>query len=141
MKETTMSDETKPKTRRGFACMTKEAQAAIASKGGKAAHAKGRAHIFTSDEAREAGRKGGYATFAKYGNGHLSRIGVAGGKKAHELYQKLNAADGHMQLELPEPSLDHEPSLDPMAGQARKPPISEFPVEAFVAEDDESHVA
>ena len=31
----------------------------IASQGGKAAHEKGTAHEFSSDEAREAGRKGG----------------------------------------------------------------------------------
>ncbi len=30
----------------------------IASKGGKAAHAKGTAHEWTKEEAREAGRKG-----------------------------------------------------------------------------------
>ncbi|MBX3205099.1 MAG: hypothetical protein KF764_08515 [Labilithrix sp.] len=33
----------------------------IASKGGRAAHAAGTAHQFTSDEARVAGRKGGVA--------------------------------------------------------------------------------
>ena len=47
--------------RRGFASMDKEKQRTIASKGGKAAHAKGTAHEFTPDEAREAGRKGGEA--------------------------------------------------------------------------------
>ena len=41
--------------------MDVEKQRAIASKGGKAAHAKGTAHEFTSEEAREAGRKGGEA--------------------------------------------------------------------------------
>jgi uncharacterized protein len=41
--------------------MDKEKQRAIASKGGKAAHAKGTAHEFTPDEARSAGRKGGEA--------------------------------------------------------------------------------
>ncbi len=45
--------------RRGFASMSREKQRAIASKGGKAAHAKGTAHRFTTEEAREAGRKGG----------------------------------------------------------------------------------
>ena len=44
---------------RGFAAMDEEKQREIASKGGKAAHASGHAHEFTSDEAREAGRKGG----------------------------------------------------------------------------------
>lgn len=46
---------------RGFASMDEEKQREIASKGGKAAHEKGTAHEFTSEEAREAGRKGGQA--------------------------------------------------------------------------------
>ena len=37
-------------------------QREIASKGGKAAHQKGSAHEWTSEEAREAGRKGGMAS-------------------------------------------------------------------------------
>jgi len=45
------------KGKRGFAGMDAEKQRQIASKGGKAAHQKGRAHEFTSEEAREAGRK------------------------------------------------------------------------------------
>lgn len=44
---------------RGFASMDEEKQREIASKGGKAAHEKGTAHEWTSEEAREAGRKGG----------------------------------------------------------------------------------
>lgn len=44
---------------RGFAAMDREKQRQIASMGGKAAHAKGAAHEFSSAEAREAGRKGG----------------------------------------------------------------------------------
>ncbi len=47
---------------RGFASMDPEKQRRIASKGGKAAHAKGRAHEWTVEEAREAGRKGGSAS-------------------------------------------------------------------------------
>ena len=42
--------------------MDRDTQRSIASKGGKAAHAKGRAHEWTADEAREAGRKGGAAS-------------------------------------------------------------------------------
>jgi len=42
--------------------MSQEMQRQIASKGGKAAHAKGRAHEWTVDEARAAGRKGGAAS-------------------------------------------------------------------------------
>lgn len=40
---------------RGFASMDPERQRAIASEGGKAAHEKGTAHEFTSEEARRAG--------------------------------------------------------------------------------------
>lgn len=47
---------------RGFAAMDDDKQREIASKGGKAAHAKGTAHEFTPEEAREAGRKGGQAS-------------------------------------------------------------------------------
>src|SRR6476620_2057793 len=46
-------------SRRGFASMDPDKQRTIASKGGQAAHQKGTAHEFTSEEAREAGRKGG----------------------------------------------------------------------------------
>lgn len=49
------------KSNRGFASMDKNKQREIASKGGKAAHAKGTAHEFTPDEAQAAGRKGGRA--------------------------------------------------------------------------------
>ena len=49
----------KPKARRGFASMSAEKQREIASKGGRAAHAKGTAHEWSSIEARDAGRKGG----------------------------------------------------------------------------------
>ena len=44
---------------RGFAGMDRERQRQISSQGGKAAHQKGTAHEFDSNEAREAGRKGG----------------------------------------------------------------------------------
>ena len=47
---------------RGFASMDRNKQREIASKGGKAAHQKGTAHEWTSEEAREAGRKGGMAS-------------------------------------------------------------------------------
>lgn len=46
---------------RGFASMDPARQRAIAAEGGRAAHAQGVAHEFDSEEAREAGRKGGQA--------------------------------------------------------------------------------
>lgn len=64
--------------KRGFASMVPERQKRIASQGGKAAHAKGSAHEFTTDEAREAGRKGGLAM--SQNREHMSIIGREGGK-------------------------------------------------------------
>jgi len=66
-------------SRRGFASMNREKQREIASKGGKAAHAKGTAHEFTPDEARQAGRKGGLAV--SQNREHMANIGRQGGKK------------------------------------------------------------
>lgn len=48
-------------SKRGFASMDPQRQKEIASLGGKAAHASGKAHEFNTAEAREAGRKGGRA--------------------------------------------------------------------------------
>ena len=65
---------------RGFASMNAEKQREIARKGGRAAHEKGTAHEFTSDEARAAGRKGGERVSAD--RHHMSRIGRMGGKSS-----------------------------------------------------------
>ena len=54
---------------RGFASMDRAKQREIASKGGKAAHQKGTAHEWTSEEARSAGRKGGQ--ISRGGRGRL----------------------------------------------------------------------
>ncbi|MBE3558701.1 MAG: general stress protein [Ktedonobacteraceae bacterium] len=51
--------ETQKGRGRGFASMSPEKKREIASKGGKAAHALGTAHKWTSEEAQAAGRKGG----------------------------------------------------------------------------------
>ncbi len=64
--------------KRGFASMDPAKHREIASKGGKAAHAAGTAHQFTSDEAREAGRKGGTAVVAKHGSDYMAAIGKIG---------------------------------------------------------------
>ncbi len=66
------------KSKRGFASMDRERQRAIAAKGGKAAHAKGTAHVWTASEAREAGRKGGEAV--SQDRSHMSAIGKEGGE-------------------------------------------------------------
>ena len=66
------------KSERGFASMDDEKQREIASKGGHAAHEKGTAHEFTSEEAREAGRKGGETVSRD--REHMSEIGEKGGE-------------------------------------------------------------
>ncbi|MGA9041587.1 MAG: KGG domain-containing protein [Terriglobales bacterium] len=59
------SGDAKPVRRpRGFAAMDRKLVSEISRKGGKAAHSAGTAHEFTSEEAREAGRKGGHASHA-----------------------------------------------------------------------------
>ena len=76
--ETKKAENPTPKRRRGFAAMDPNRQKEISSKGGKAAHEKGTAHEFTSDEARNAGRKGGIAI--SQNREHMARIGREGGK-------------------------------------------------------------
>ena len=68
----------KGSSNRGFASMDPEQQRQIASKGGKAAHALGVAHEFNSEEAREAGRKGGEAVSRD--REHMAQIGRKGGE-------------------------------------------------------------
>ena len=64
-------------SKRGFASMDAAKQREIASKGGRAAHSKGTAHEFTSEEARVAGRKGGEAVSRD--RAHMAAIGREGG--------------------------------------------------------------
>ena len=75
------------KERRGFASMSPEKQREIASKGGRAAHQKGTAHEWTSDEARNAGRKGGQ--ISRGGRGRLQEttevVGIASGPARHRI--------------------------------------------------------
>ncbi len=66
------------RSNRGFASMDPNKQKEIASKGGRAAHAKGTAHEFDSGEAREAGRKGGMAVSRN--REHMAAIGRKGGE-------------------------------------------------------------
>ena len=73
--------ESTTKTRnRGFASMASEKQREIARKGGRAAHEKGKAHEFTSEEARQAGRKGGERVSVD--RNHMAEIGRRGGRSS-----------------------------------------------------------
>jgi general stress protein YciG len=71
---------------RGFAAMSAERQREIAQRGGKAAHARGTAHEFSCDEAREAGRKGGLAVAKD--REYMSRIGREGARKSAVVRRK-----------------------------------------------------
>ena len=75
---------------RGFAAMDQQKQREIASKGGRAAHVKGTAHQWSSDEARAAGRKGGEAV--SQNREHMSAIGRRGGEARG---QRANGANGN----------------------------------------------
>ena len=85
-----------PKTsKRGFASMDPAKQREIASKGGRAAHAQGKAHEFTSEEARAAGRKGGEAAHAR-GTAHeftseeARQAGQKGGQHSRANNRNIN---------------------------------------------------
>lgn len=80
---------------RGFAGMDEARQREIASKGGKAAHAKGTAHEFTPDEARRAGRKGGEVV--SQNREHMAMIGREGGQARgarHRMNRELGVQNG-----------------------------------------------
>jgi general stress protein YciG len=66
----------------GFASMEESKQREIARKGGMAAHRKGTAHEFTTEEARYAGRKGGQQVSAN--RNHMIEIGRLGGRRSAE---------------------------------------------------------
>jgi uncharacterized protein len=90
--EVIMNDTENAKARgRGFASMDSEKQRSIASLGGRAAHQHGTAHEFSSEEAREAGRKGGEAVSAN--RAHMAAIGRKGGEASHRGSAKRAAAE------------------------------------------------
>lgn len=79
------SSENRGPSPRGFAAMDAAKQREIASKGGKAAHEKGTAHEFDSEEARRAGRLGGEAV--SQNRAHMAEIGSKGGQSRGRKHQ------------------------------------------------------
>ena len=108
----------KGKGKRGFASMDEEKQRQIASMGGRAAHAKGTAHEFTPDEARNAGRKGGQAVSKD--RGHMAQIGRKGGETVSE-------------------DRAHMAAIGSKGGQSRSQKKTEQPSAAEVREGSELH--
>jgi general stress protein YciG len=115
--------ETTPqKSKRGFASMDPAKQKEIASRGGKAAHAKGTAHEFTSEEARGAGRKGGLVVSRD--RAHMVAIGREGGhmraKKAKlRLLQSQQTSsistEASKSTEKPQEASDQNPDWHPLS--------------------------
>ena len=89
---------------RGFASMDRSKQRDIASKGGKAAHQKGTAHEWTSEEAREAGRKGGMASHRR-----------------KQEQQQQQTPDGNPSGNTPESTTSDDPNLERMMGTDNLP--------------------
>ena len=113
--------------KRGFASMDASKQREIASKGGRAAHQKGTAHEFTSEEARAAGRKGGQAAHQK-GTAHkfTSEEARAAGRKGGRSVRGKDVEPAPARPEMP--SVMHEPLLpEPPAlagvGAPEMPPL------------------
>jgi hypothetical protein len=99
--------EAAKKSNRGFASMDRSKQREIASKGGRAAHEKGTAHQFTSDEARAAGKKGGGAV--SQDRQHMAEIGRIGGQARGRKQRERAAADSQSDVS-PESGPESEPS-------------------------------
>ena len=77
-----------PTPRQGFAVLDPDKRREVCAKGGRAAHAAGTAHVFTSDEAREAGTKGGRT----HSREHMAEIGRKGGIAKGQAQGKKHAA-------------------------------------------------
>ena len=93
-----MDEESQPKSQpRGFAALTPEKMRELASRGGRAAQARGTAHKFSPTEARAAGRLGGEAVAKD--RAYMSELGRRGAIKSAEVRRnrrkaRLRAAGG-----------------------------------------------
>ena len=88
----TAAETPKPRRPRGFAAMDRSKVSEIASKGGKAAHAAGTAHQFTSEEARAAGKKGGVAPHVRRGRGPRQSATVPAAEPAADSAKEAKSA-------------------------------------------------
>jgi general stress protein YciG len=101
---------------RGFAAMNEDKQRQIASKGGRAAHEKGTAHEFTSDEARLAGKKGGEVVSKN--RQHMAQIGKRGGERVSQDREHM-AQIGRKGGEAVSGDRDHMAEIGRKGGEAR----------------------
>jgi uncharacterized protein len=73
-------------------------QREIASRGGRAAHEKGTAHQWSSDEARNAGRKGGVTVSRD--REHMAAIGREGGESRSAAAREARLSDREVPMQL-----------------------------------------
>jgi general stress protein YciG len=124
------------KSKRGFAIMDVNKRRDIASKGGKAAHAKGTAHEFTPEEARAAGRKGGQAAHQR-GTAHqftpeeAREAGRKGGRAASHRGHRQQAPQGNGESHPPQaqcppeqPPAEMMPTPPPLPAPLLENPMS-----------------
>ena len=112
------------KSKRGFASMDPQRQREIASKGGRAAHAKGTAHEWSKEEAKQAGHKGGVVVSRD--REHMSMIGREGGEARSRITaeQRLNGNGPRRFVERTsgmnvESDMHHEPAPTAGLGEPR----------------------
>ena len=79
--------------------------------GGKAAHQKGTAHEFNSDEARAAGRKGGQ--IVSQNREHMALIGREGGKARGAKRAALNVNSATTPVQTPAAPAPSAPAVTP----------------------------
>lgn len=91
--------------------MDRAKQREIASKGGKAAHQKGTAHEWTSEEARDAGRKGGIASHRR----RREQMGLGGNDTADD--RGGAAGNRGEQIENRGMMMDESRDMDPNRGE------------------------
>jgi len=78
--------------KRGFSSLPPEKQKEVAAKGGRAAHAAGTAHKFSSAEAIEAGKKGGHKVAQN--RAYMAELGRKGGlTKQRRLREKTESVE------------------------------------------------
>jgi hypothetical protein len=114
--EVDMNDSNVKARGRGFASMDSEKQRRIASLGGRAAHQQGTAHEFSSEEAREAGRKGGEAVSAN--RAHMAAIGRKGGEASHRGSAANRAEQTQVQPTSYQPRVSREDGAREISAQA-----------------------
>ncbi len=101
-------------------------QREIASKGGRAAHEKGTAHEWSSDEARNAGRKGGVTVSRD--RAHMAAIGREGGESRSAAAREARLGERNVEREVPmqvSRESDRSTPIAPMADRAPMIPRSD----------------